>query len=240
MEELTPRQAFILKVLIEEYIQSAEPVGSETLEKKYNLGVSPATIRNEMATLTAIGYLKQPYTSAGRTPTPRAFKFYVSQLMEEKTLTVAEEVKAKQRIEDAKAKDYSHLMYEATRALAQDTKTLAIGAFEDEDIMWHAGYSNILDMPEFYNIDVTSRVLGLLEEGDRLHELLFNQVNDELSIVFGEELGWPYFEPVGVIITRFRLGARTGCLGIIGSMRLPYQFVIPRVRYFGGLLSQLA
>src|SRR4030067_880223 len=98
--ELTPRQVAILKAMIEEYIDSAEPVGSETLEKKYSLGVSPATIRNEMVRLTDMKYLKQVHTSAGRTPTPKALKFYVDKLMKTKKMTVADEVAVKEKIWD--------------------------------------------------------------------------------------------------------------------------------------------
>jgi heat-inducible transcriptional repressor len=81
MHDLTARQVEILKSLIEEYIETAEPVGSETLEKKHNLSASPATIRNEMVRLTDLGYLKKPHVSAGRIPTPAGMKFYVKQLM---------------------------------------------------------------------------------------------------------------------------------------------------------------
>ena len=81
MTDLTDRQVYILKTVVEEYTTTAEPVGSETLDKKYNLGVSPATIRNEMAYLTKQGYLNQPHTSAGRIPTPRAIKLYVDEIM---------------------------------------------------------------------------------------------------------------------------------------------------------------
>jgi len=98
MNSLTSRQTQILKVIIDEYIETAEPVGSDSLEKKYNLGVSPATIRNEMSLLTKSGYLKQPHTSAGRVPTSGAMKFYVDQLMEEKQMSLTDEVKAKKEI----------------------------------------------------------------------------------------------------------------------------------------------
>ena len=81
MVELTERQIQILKAIIEEYIETAEPVGSQTLDKKYNLGISPATIRNEMVHLTENQFLKQPHTSAGRIPTAAGMKFYVKQLM---------------------------------------------------------------------------------------------------------------------------------------------------------------
>ena len=86
MHDLTQRQVEILKALIEEYIATAEPVGSETLEKKYGLSASPATIRNEMVSLTKLGYLKKNHTSGGRMPTPNGMKFYVKQLMKEKDL----------------------------------------------------------------------------------------------------------------------------------------------------------
>lgn len=238
-EVLAPRQIQILKALVEEYTETAEPVGSETLEKKYNLGVSPATIRNEMAALTHTGYLKQPHTSAGRIPTPRALKFYVDQLMEEKKMSVAEEVQAKERI--SQGRDLDSLMSEATRALAEATHSLSVGAIEGEEHAWHAGYANILEMPEFYNIDVTAHVLSLLEEVKRLHELLFERLpgGEPIGIVFGEELGWPYFEPVSVVATRFKTKNKQGSLGVIGPNRLRFSVVIPTVRYFGDLVSRI-
>ncbi len=238
MEELTPRQAHILKILIEEYIQNAEAVGSETLEKKYNLGVSPATIRNEMAALTRVGYLKQPHASSGRIPTSRALRFYVQQLMEERQLSVAEEATAQESIRGAQ-NDVDKLMRETTHALAAATRTLSVGALEREDMVWYAGYAHILDMPEFYNIDVTAHVFALLDEVKRIRELFFERLSsDPVSILFGEELGWPYFEPVGIVATRFVAGERNCSLGVIGPARLPFSHIIPTVRYYGGLLSQ--
>jgi len=97
MHNLTQRQIEILRAIIEEYINSAEPVGSETLEKKYNLSASPATIRNEMVRLSESGYLKKPHSSAGRVPTPMGMKFYVTQLMKEKVLSTVEEVALKEK-----------------------------------------------------------------------------------------------------------------------------------------------
>ena len=71
----------ILKAIVKDYIETAEAVGSRTISKKYNLGVSAATIRNEMADLEELGYLVQPYTSAGRIPTEKGYKLYVNSLM---------------------------------------------------------------------------------------------------------------------------------------------------------------
>lgn len=84
---LNERKKKILKIIIEDYISSAEPVGSRTIARKYDLGLSPATIRNEMSDLELLGYLEQPHTSAGRIPSAQAYRFYVDALIEPGTLT---------------------------------------------------------------------------------------------------------------------------------------------------------
>lgn len=84
---LNERKKKILRIIIEDYISSAEPVGSRTIARKYDLGLSPATIRNEMSDLELLGYLEQPHTSAGRIPSAQAYRFYVDALIERGTLT---------------------------------------------------------------------------------------------------------------------------------------------------------
>ena len=84
---LTERQKKILQIIIEDYIATAEPVGSRTIARNHGLGLSPATIRNEMSDLELLGYLEQPHTSAGRVPSAQAYRFYVDSLMEPGILT---------------------------------------------------------------------------------------------------------------------------------------------------------
>lgn len=79
--DLTERQLNILRAIVKDYIETAEAVGSRTISKKYNLGFSAATIRNEMADLEDMGYLIQPHTSAGRIPTQKGYELYVDSLM---------------------------------------------------------------------------------------------------------------------------------------------------------------
>ncbi len=83
---LTPRQCEVLRALIREYIASATPVGSATIQRIANLGVSSATIRNELAILEELGYLDQPHTSAGRVPTIKGYRYFVEQLMDQPEL----------------------------------------------------------------------------------------------------------------------------------------------------------
>ena len=88
--DMDSRKEKILEAVVLDYIQTAEPVGSRTISKKYDLGVSPATIRNEMADLEEMGLIEQPHTSAGRIPSDKGYRFYVDHLMEEKDKEVAD------------------------------------------------------------------------------------------------------------------------------------------------------
>lgn len=83
---LTERQSRILELIIGAYVETAVPVASQSIGRRYRLGVSPATIRHEMADLEAQGYLSQPHTSAGRIPTDKGYRFYVEWLMREEEL----------------------------------------------------------------------------------------------------------------------------------------------------------
>jgi len=239
MTELNARQSKILKSIIEEYIETAEPVGSQTLDKKYSLGVSPATIRSEMVRLTRDGYLKQPHTSAGRIPTSMGLKFYIGELMDEKEMSVTEEVSAREAVWDYRF-EFDHLLREVTRALASRTQTIAVATTDDGDA-YSAGYANILDMPEFFDIDVTRNVLSLLDETKRLQALFDKSFGeDPIHVLLGEELGQEYLTPCGFVFIHFNAGAnKKGSLGVIGPSRLNYPKVIPTLRYFGKLIDEI-
>lgn len=236
--DLTDRQIQIIKAIVEEYTETAEPVGSETLDKKYSLGISPATIRNEMVELTNSGFLAQPHTSAGRIPTSVAIKFYVNELMREKDLSVAEEVAVKERVWDSRAQD-DKLLREVTRVLAERTGMLSV-ATTDDSRLYHAGGSRILSLPEFYNIDVTRQVLSLLDEVNDLVAIFNRAQGDEpIHILVGDEWGSHFFQPLGMVFTDFAAGHCTGRLAVIGPSRLNYARVIPMLRYMTNLMSQL-
>lgn len=82
MNHLNERQKTLLMLIIRDYIDSAQPVGSKRLAEHYHINLSPATIRNEMAALTEMGYLRQPHTSAGRVPTEEGYRYFVSEMMQ--------------------------------------------------------------------------------------------------------------------------------------------------------------
>lgn len=235
--DLTPRQIQILKAVIDEYIASAEAVGSQTLEKKYNLGVSPATIRNEMVRLTELGMLNQPHTSAGRSPTPVALRYYVDHLMKPKDMSVAEEVAVKEKIWNHR-QEIDKLLREATKTLAETTHVLAITATNEGDL-YYAGAANILSMPEFYDYQLTHDLLVTLDQFEFWWKIL-EQHKDSFSILVGTDLTLGPLSQCGFVCRRFNTTHVSGAIGIIGPTRLNYPIVIPIVRYMGNLIDEFA
>ena len=240
MNELSERQKALLKAIVETYIETAEPVGPGTIEQNNNLGVSPATIRNEMVLLTELGYLRKPHSSAGRSPTGQGIKFYIHDLMKPKELSVKDEVAIKEKLWEDRF-EFARLMQEATRALASQTHALAV-AMTDDDEMYAAGTANILDMPALFDIVVTREVLTILDAGGSLCGICALSItNEPIHVILGEDIGQEFLQPIGIVFTRFQ-GPRNrqGTLGVIGPMRLNYEVVVPAVRYITDLIDEMS
>jgi heat-inducible transcriptional repressor len=121
---LDERKAYILATVVYEYVATAEPVASQTLTQKYNLGVSSATVRNEMAELEAAGYLVQPHTSAGRIPSDAGYRTYVDELMQPEALTPVDRRRIRDELRDA-SRELDDLIDQTTRLLGRLSKNLA-------------------------------------------------------------------------------------------------------------------
>jgi heat-inducible transcriptional repressor len=131
--DLDKRKAFILATVVYEYVATAEPVGSQTLTQKYHLGVSSATIRNEMSELEAGGYLVQPHTSAGRIPSDAGYRTYVDRLMQPEALAVGEQ----RRIQDefrAASRELDGVIEQTTRLLGQLSRSVAFVVAPQRDL----------------------------------------------------------------------------------------------------------
>lgn len=129
----------ILKALVEEYIERAEPISSGFLAEEYeNWHISPATIRNELMELNEEGYIEQPYTSAGRVPTAKGYRFFVDNFLADVSLNAES-----QRMVDAK-----HAFDELGDFLAKESKSLVLGSEDSKDVR-EEGLRYLLDEPEF-------------------------------------------------------------------------------------------
>ena len=237
MEDLTPRQIDLLKVIIAEYTDSGKPVGSEILDKKHHLGVSPATIRNEMVELTNKKYLKKGYFSAGRVPTAKAFRFYIKNLMQEKQLSTAEEVAYKSDIWDYRD-GINQLLQNATRSLAKRTRMLAVCSTNAGDTYYY-GVNYVLENAEFWDIDRTKSLFERFEATLFWEELLaeFARLEDEIMYTFADEKDED--DELASVFGEFEQGDVKGLIGVMGPKRMHYETIVPNVRYFTGLIEEI-
>lgn len=124
---LDERKLRVLHAIINSYISSAEPIGSRTISKKYDLGVSSATIRNEMSDLEDLGYLNKPYTSAGRVPSDKAYRLYVDMLLKDPRAFI--DMRKKQEIKKnllKEAVEMDNLIENSTKILSKITNYTAL------------------------------------------------------------------------------------------------------------------
>lgn len=118
--ELTPRKKKVLQCIVDLYIRTAEPVGSKAIAQMPEMNYSSATIRNEMAELTTMGYLEQPHTSAGRIPSPAGYRLYIDELMQGYKLSVDETKNLKDSME-LKIQEFDKVLDKVARLVSQAT-----------------------------------------------------------------------------------------------------------------------
>lgn len=240
MEDLTQRQVDILKAIIREYSETGFPVGSDILEKKYKLGVSPATIRNEMVELAKKDYLKKNHFSSGRVPSAKGFRFYIKHLMKQKELSTTDEVAYKNSIWDERAEAH-RLLSQSAKVLSQKTGLLSLVTTNYGDL-YYAGVANLLDQPEFLDLNISRSFFGRLDEYNFWDRILneFSSIEDEVMCMLGEEdFHDSAFDSCASVWGEFEGNKIKGMVGVVGPKRMYYEEIIPQIRYFAGLIESI-
>ena len=122
---LDERKQRILRAIVDDYISTAEPIGSRTIAKKYSLGISPATIRNEMADLETLGYIKHLHTSSGRIPSSKGYRFYVDDLLTLEQMS-ENEISLINNWYATKVRSVEEIFRETSRIISQLTKNVSL------------------------------------------------------------------------------------------------------------------
>lgn len=173
---LNERKIQILQAIINDYIETAEPVGSRTIAKKYNLGISSATIRNEMSDLEEMGFILQPHASAGRIPSDLGYRLYVDQLMQKKELGT-EEQRYLQNMISRNVGHIDYLLEETAKALSALTNYTTIIS---EPVSRRARIKQIRLLP----LDTSSVLLVIASEDNFIknHVIQMGAAPDEMQI----------------------------------------------------------
>ena len=249
--EITQRQKEILCQIIEEYAETASPVGSVTLAKLF--GVSPATIRAEMARLEVLGLIAQPHTSAGRVPTDAGYRFYVNTLNNEgvDSSDILEDAAVETRmLEDGNLRRGMHALEVrvnaqsradtairgAVDALVELTGNLGLATIGEQ--LYLAGISRLFTQPEFGD---TRRVQSVAKLLDNLEPWLREAAPGEaLNIFIGQENPIGKNSEVSLIISKFRSPfSDRSYIGVLGPTRQNYSKVMSLVKYAGNMLEEI-
>jgi len=234
---ITERQNLILDKIIEEYITSAQPVSSQWLEKKYNFGISPATIRIEMQKLTETGFLYQPHTSAGRVPTDKGYRFFVDELLKKELVNFENIFKIGELLQKEREDTLRFISY-LTKFLAQTTSDLATVYLFEKKFFWKEGWEEVLQEPEFKDKDFVSNFAKLLENFEKNIEEL--KINSKIKIYIGKESPFPKARDFSIISAKCYLpDGQGGILSLLGPKRMAYDKNISLINSLTRLLEEL-
>lgn len=233
--EITERQVEILDVIVQEYIKSAQPVSSQLLEKKRKFDISSATIRNEMQALVDNGYIYQPYTSAGRIPADKGYRFFVDELLERKLNDLKEDFAVDLEKE---IKDFLKLTQTLTKFLASKSSNLALGYLFNERIFWKEGWREIFREPEFEEADYARRFAEMIDSFEKNIEKLSLDFSPEVQIYIGKENPVSKAKDFSVIASRFVFPGHEGIFAILGPKRMNYNRNIGLINSLTKLLEK--
>ncbi|OHA68877.1 MAG: hypothetical protein A3A27_00745 [Candidatus Wildermuthbacteria bacterium RIFCSPLOWO2_01_FULL_47_18] len=212
--EFTQRQKDILETVVEEYIRLAQPISSQLLEERYDFGVSPATIRNEMLALSEQGFLMQPHTASGRVPTDKGYRFFVDEILRE----------PKQKEQEHMFEELGDVFEEAgmiAKNLAGLASVLTAVYLEKKGMLFKEGWEELLEEPEFDNRSTVKNFAKLVEEfEERAGE--FPQ-GSGIQVFIGREAPFSNAKEFSIMIADFSFPeGEKGKVALLGPKRMAY------------------
>lgn len=214
---ISERKKLILQTIIKEHVKTAQPVSSGLLVEKYKLGVSPATVRNDMMELEEEGYIFQPHTSAGRIPTILAYSEEAQNL---------NETNKQQALKDSEKEVLVKVFQNDENSFKQIAKL--ISEFSNSAVFWafhknsffHTGLANLFSQPEFRQVEAVCDVSGAIDKLEEIISSLFEELPLGRRILVGEEN--PFGAFLSVTLLKYKNAGQFGVLGILSPVRADY------------------
>ncbi len=218
------RQARLLQAIIDQFIDTAIPVGSKKLLESAEFAVSSATIRSEMVELEDLGFLEQPHVSAGRVPTVAGYRMYVQQFMDPTTHERAVRSRFSELREQYFQNKDRERVFETVALLANMMSNVSFATVPHREQVYYLGLSNAMQQPEF---QADSRfVSGVVEVLEKQLTKLISKITltDNVQYYIGEKDLCPQFESCSMMVTTYRIRGQTGAIGILGPVRMDYGY----------------
>jgi len=235
---MNERQEKILATVIEEYTQTAIPVGSQVLATKYKFKVSTATIRNDMTALEEEGYLYQPHISAGRIPTDKGYRYFVEEMMKDKELSKQQQQDMQREFLKLKAQN-TRLTRTTAKLLSHVSGNFAISGLIDNDEFSDFGMRELMEEPEFKELDEMCRLVEMLDYVDEKFDQLTKGIKEgETRIFIGKENPIDAASNCSMMVSPYKLSSgEKGILAIIGPKRMEYAKNKSMIEYVKKLLG---
>jgi len=225
----------IFRIIVREYLRSAEPVGSAHIVSRYRLGVSSATVRNDMVELEERGLLEQPHTSAGRIPTEAGYRYYVDEFVGEGEL----EDKPRRELETAVVEleaDMEAAARKFAKTVASITGETAIIRVGTQAYL--TGVSNLMGKPESREGDLVRSAMRAIDELDAIVGDLEKRAGDDVSVLIGAEN--PFGRELSSVVTVFAApDVGEAVIGILGPTRMDYDTNVALLRYIRERMDEL-
>ncbi len=216
------RQKQLLSAIVELYTKTAVPVGSQALLEHYDFGVSSATLRNDMVMLEEEGYLYQPHVSAGRIPTDQGYRLYVEEMMGDEDLSREDQRRLQKELLMLKAK-HMRLGRSTAKLLSSLSGNLAVSGIVDKDEYYDFGMRELIDNPEFQEMDELCRLVETLDSLDEKVDGIMLKLKDgETRIFIGSENPIAGINNCSMIVAPYQTDEGRGMLAIIGPKRMDY------------------
>jgi heat-inducible transcriptional repressor len=213
---ISKRKKTILRTIIKEYVKNAQPVSSGMLVSKYKLGVSPATVRNDMAELEDEGYIFQPHTSAGRVPTELAYELELEAIREGNQKTLKDsELELLENLfsyEEAGAK-------QTAKAIAELSSGAVFWAFHKNDL-YYTGLANLFIQPEFKQSETVYDVSVIIDHLEDIIDKLFEKITEGEQVMIGSAN--PFGNFLSTVLVKYKKDKKSGVFGIMGPTRMDY------------------
>ena len=225
---MNDRKRALLSQIIKEYIKSASPIGSKLLQGKSKLGVSSATIRNEMSELENEGYIAQPHTSAGRIPTEKGYKFFLENYIKEGKLSSREQRYLSDLLKEIESEKVEYQIKEMAKMLAEISQNAVVVGFS-EDHLYYTGLSNLFSQPEFKDPDLVYEITHAIDHLEQVMLDFFDEIEETIVQIGSDN---PFGGQCGAVLSPWQIKRKSGIIGIIGPIRMDYEKNLGLVRFF--------
>ena len=218
---LDERKKRILQAIVNDYVKFAEPIASKIIADKYDLDLSSATIRNEMAELEELGLIEKTHTSSGRVPSDLGYRYYVDSLMDYYDVSNEELTNLADYLEGC-----GKMLTDISKMLSGLTHYTTISMDEKDMVLY--GRNNVFDYPEFRDIERLKKFMYLMEEEERIREIVDSYTNTDITIRIGGENNFDEIKDYSIVTFNYK---DEGTIAIIGPKRMDYSRVVSYIRY---------